>query len=60
MTRALAVFPEEAVIVGPAVKDACVTPSAVNTPELTGTKPAGAPAVSRCIAAQSPLPQAVR
>src|SRR5262252_8651001 len=31
VTRALAVFPDEAVTAGPAVKDACVTPSALNT-----------------------------
>src|SRR5690349_23899746 len=60
VTRALAVFPDEATVVVRAVKDAWVTPSALNAAALTGTKLAGGPAVSFCIAVQSPLPQAVR
>ena len=60
VTRARAVFPEEAVMTRPAVKVARVTPSAANAATLTDRKSAGGAATWWRMAVQSPRPQAAR
>ena len=60
VTRARAVFPEEAVMTRPAVKVARVTPRDANAAALTDLKSAGGAATWRRMAVQPPRPQAAR